>query len=77
VEDDPPREDERCDEDGTPLEARSDDEPDTVRHRLRVYAERTADLLDHYDTDSIVRRVDGLASVDEVARRIEEALGLR
>jgi len=76
MDDDPPKEDERCDNDGTPLEARSDDEPQTVRHRLKVYAERTADLIDHYDTDSIVKRVDGMASVDEVSKRIDEALGL-
>ena len=51
-------------------------EPDTVRHRLKVYAERTADLIDHYDTDSIVKRVNGEASVDEVTNRIRKALGL-
>jgi adenylate kinase len=76
MEDDPPRDDETCDDDGTTLEARSDDEPETVRHRLKVYAERTADLIDHYDVDSIVKRIDGLASVDEVAKRIDAALGL-
>jgi len=73
---DPPQVDERCDDDGTPLIIRSDDEPDTVRHRLKVYAERTADLIDHYDRDSIVRRVDGMASTDEVDRRIDDALDL-
>ena len=76
MDDDPPRDDETCNEDGTKLESRSDDEPETVRHRLKVYAERTADLIDHYDTDSIVKRVDGMASVAEVSKRIDEALGL-
>jgi adenylate kinase len=76
VDDDPPKEDEKCDNDGAPLERRSDDEPDTVRHRLKVYAERTADLIDHYDTDSIVKRVKGEASVEEVTERINKALGL-
>ncbi len=76
MDDDPPRIDEVCDDDRTPLERRSDDEPETVRHRLKVYAERTADLIDHYDTDSIVKRIDGMASVDEVSKRIDEALGL-
>lgn len=76
MEDDPPKDDERCDDDGTPLIIRSDDEPDTVRHRLRVYAERTADLIDHYDTDSVVRRVDGTAGVEEVSKRIDRALGI-
>jgi adenylate kinase len=74
--DDPPADDERCDDDGTPLERRSDDEPDTVRYRLKVYDDRTAGVIEHYDTDSIVRRVNGEASVDEVARRIDEALGV-
>jgi len=76
MDDEPPRSDEVCDDDGTPLERRSDDEPETVRHRLTVYAERTADLIDHYDVDSIVKRIDGNASLDEVDRRIDEALGL-
>jgi adenylate kinase family enzyme len=41
-----------------------------------VYAERTAGVLEHYDVDSVVHRIDGLASVHEVAKRIDEALGL-
>jgi adenylate kinase len=73
--DNPPKDDERCDDDGSELITRTDDEPDTVRRRLKVYADRTADLLDHYD-DGIVRRVDGTASVDEVIERIDEVLGL-
>jgi len=76
LEHDPPRDDEVCDDDGTRLIIRSDDEPDTVRHRLKVYAERTSDLIDHYDVDSIVKHIDGTASTDEVDRRIDEALGL-
>lgn len=77
MDDDPPKDDERCDDDATPLQRRSDDEPETVRYRLKVYADRTAGVIEHYDTDSIVRRVDGLASVEEVYRRVDEALGLR
>ncbi len=73
--DSPPKDDERCDDDGSKLIIRSDDEPDTVRKRLKVYADRTADLLDHYD-NGIIRRVDGTAGVEEVERRIDEALGL-
>jgi adenylate kinase len=74
--DDPPADDERCDDDGTPLSRRTDDEPETVRHRLKVYADRTAGVIEHYDTDSIVRRVEGNASVEEVTKRIDEALGI-
>jgi adenylate kinase len=74
---DPPRDDETCDDDGTKLEVRKDDEPDTVRHRLQVYADRTAGVLEHYDAKGLVRHVSGeSASVDEVSKRIDEALGL-
>lgn len=76
MDDDPPADDEACDDDGTKLERRSDDEPDTVRHRLQVYADRTAGVIEHYDVDSVVRRVNGESSVDEVARRVREALGV-
>lgn len=76
MDDDPPVQDEQCDDDQTPLERRKDDEPETVRHRLKVYADRTAGVIEHYDVDSIVRRVDGLASVEEVYKRVDEALGI-
>jgi adenylate kinase len=76
MDDDPPRQDEICDDDSTKLATRSDDEPDTVRHRLKVYADRTAGVIEHYDDKGIVRRVDGQASVHEVAKRIDEALGI-
>jgi adenylate kinase len=76
MDDDPPSDDERCDDDGTPLMRRTDDEPDTVRHRLKVYADRTEGLIDHYDEEGLVRRVNGEAGVADVIRRVDEALGL-
>ena len=76
MDDEPPKDDERCDDDNTPLERRSDDEPETVRHRLKVYADRTKGVIEHYDVDSVVKRINGEASVDEVAKRVREALGL-
>ena len=76
MDDDPPKDDEACDDDGTKLERRSDDEPETVRHRLKVYADRTAGVIEHYDVDSVVKRVNGEATVDEVAKRVREALGV-
>jgi adenylate kinase len=76
MDDNPPADDERCDDDGSPLERRSDDEPETVRYRLKVYGERTAGVIEHYDVDNVVRRVSGEASVDEVAARVRDALGV-
>jgi adenylate kinase len=73
---DPPRDDETCDEDGTKLEIRADDEPDTVRYRLKVYADRTAGVVEYYDDQGLVKRISGEAGVDEVGKRIDEVLGL-
>ena len=56
------------------VEGRSDDNEETVRKRLKIYHAQTEPLIAHYSAQGIVRAVDGAASVDEVAKRIEEAL---
>jgi adenylate kinase len=56
------------------IEGRSDDSEETVRKRLKVYHAQTEPLIAHYTAQGIVRAVDGHASVDEVSKRIEEAL---
>lgn len=74
MDDDPPRDDERCDDDGSALVQRSDDEPETILRRLEVYDELTSVLTDFYGDRGLVRRVDGTGSVEDVADRIHEAL---
>jgi adenylate kinase len=59
------------------LEGRSDDTPETVRNRMRVYREQTAPLIDYYQARSLLAEVDGQGSVEEVERRIQEALAVR
>jgi adenylate kinase len=56
------------------IEGRSDDSEETVRKRLKVYHAQTEPLIAHYTAQGIVRAVDGDASVEEVGKRIEEAL---
>ena len=56
------------------LEGRSDDNEETIRNRMRVYREQTAPLVDYYRERGLVIEVDGLAGVDEVEKRIGEAL---
>jgi adenylate kinase len=56
------------------LEGRSDDTPETIRRRMRVYGEETRPLIDYYRGRSILKEVDGVGSVEEVAQRIEEAV---
>ena len=56
------------------IEGRSDDNEDTIRVRLQVYAEQTAPLLEVYRQRGILVEVDGLGPIDEVSNRLFEAL---
>ncbi|WP_347040576.1 adenylate kinase [Brachybacterium nesterenkovii] len=56
-------------------QGRSDDTEETIRRRIEVYTEQTSPLIDVYDKRGLVRRVDGMASIDAVAAAIMEALG--
>jgi len=58
----------------TEFTRRKDDTEETVRARLEAYREQTAPILPYYEAKGLLRRVDGMADVDEVTRQIEEAL---
>jgi adenylate kinase len=55
-------------------EGRTDDKPETMRERLRVYQEKTAPLVAWFRKRGVLADVDGLGEIDEVAQRIDEAL---
>jgi adenylate kinase len=57
------------------LEVRGDDREEVVRKRVDVYEAMTAELLPYYEGLGILRRVDGVGSVDDVSARIVQALG--
>ena len=59
------------------IEGRSDDNEDTIRVRLQVYAEQTAPLLEIYRERGILIEVDGLGPIDEVSERLFKALDRR
>jgi adenylate kinase len=70
----PPRTQGHCDRDGSELTQRTDDRPEAVATRLKVYAEQTAPLLDYYRRRGILRPVDANGSPEEVGRRIRAAV---
>jgi adenylate kinase len=74
VELNPPRVDGVCDVDGSELVVRDDDKPDVIRHRLEQYHAKTAPLIEHYDHQSLLRRIDGAAPPDSVAGEIRRTL---
>jgi adenylate kinase len=74
VEFNPPRQEGVCDLDGSPLVIRDDDKPEVIRHRLEQYHSKTEPLVGHYDSQSLLRRIDGAASPDEVAAEVERTV---
>jgi adenylate kinase len=55
-------------------EGRSDDNEETIRVRLQVYAEQTEPLLDVYRSRGLLVEVNGLGEIDEVSERVFAAL---
>jgi adenylate kinase len=72
--DNPPQRPGLCDKDGAKLVVRPDDMPDRVRQRMLEYLDKTALLTGYYKTRGVVRPVDGVGTVDEVEKRIGQAL---
>ena len=55
-----------CDACGGELVLRADDKPETVQKRLDVYHEQTQPLIDYYQTQNILKEVDGTLPLEEV-----------
>jgi adenylate kinase len=58
-------------------EGRADDRPETIRERMRVYREKTEPLVGFYRDRDLLAEIDGTGSVEQVARRIDEAVRRR
>ena len=71
---DPPQREGVCDQDGSPLVQREDDQPATVRKRLETYASKTEPLVAFYEERGILTRFDGTRSPDEVHDHIRATL---
>ena len=65
----------KCDQCGGELYQRPDDTVETVKKRLEVYFAETAPLIDYYTQAGKLLEVNGEGSVDDIERRIIEALG--
>lgn len=55
---------------------RPDDDPQVLHHRLLAYREQTAPLVAYYQLQGVLRTVDGMASIPEVAAEIERVLSV-
>ncbi len=58
-------------------ERRADDNPETVRKRLGVYAEQTAPVADFYARRGLLTEVDGVGAIEAIGDRILDTLRSR
>jgi adenylate kinase len=72
----PSRDGKTCDNCHTELTVRSDDAPEVVLSRLKVYHETTEPLKDFYSKKGILKTVDGNGSVEETSKKTLEAIGV-
>jgi adenylate kinase len=66
----PPKNAGRCDICGGELYQRADDKEETVRERLKVFFSQTVPIVDYYDLQKKLLRVDGNRGIDEVGAEI-------
>ena len=74
VEFSPPEEAGVCDACGGELVQRDDDNEETVRERLDVFDENTQPVIDYYDDDGELVRVDGHGTPEEVWAALHEEI---
>ena len=74
LESDPPAKEGICDKCGGPVAVRSDDKPEAVTTRMKVYQDLTAPVLDYYKSRGNVIEVAATGSPDEVFEKLSRAI---
>lgn len=70
----PPKQEGVCDLDGGKLYQREDDNPETVANRLEVNIQQTTPMLDFYEDQGVLVKVDGSQDIDEVFSDVDAIL---
>ncbi len=61
---------------GSEFVRRADDKEETVRARMEAYKRQTVPILPYYGDKGVLRTIDGMASIEEIAGQIEATLGV-
>ena len=67
---DPPREENICDACGGSLIQRDDDQEETIRKRLQVYADQTSPLISYYRDADVLIELDGMQPIPQVQEKM-------
>jgi adenylate kinase len=70
----PPKEQGKCDFDGSELYQREDDKAETVKRRIRVYFEQTEPLIEYYRNKGLLVEIDGTLPIEEVTENLLSVL---
>jgi adenylate kinase len=70
----PPQEPGVCDKCGGVLYQRPDDTPETQQHRIEVYFDQTAPLIDYYRDKGLLVEIDGRPGIDEIQAKLLEVI---
>jgi adenylate kinase len=70
----PPREPGVCDRCGGELYQRPDDTPETQKHRIHVYFEQTAPLIDYYRDKGLLVEVDGRPGIKDIQAELLDVI---
>lgn len=73
----PPKKEGVCDKCGGELFQRDDDKEETIKKRLEVYSAQTAPLIDYYSKKGILKSVVGTGSIEDIFKKVCDALGLK
>lgn len=70
-------EDSKCPRCGGELYQRSDDNPEVIKNRLKVYRDSTQIVLDYYAKRGILKKINGLGEINQVTKKILESIGIK
>lgn len=70
----PPRQSNTCNVDGSPLNRRDDDHPETIRARLLIFRGQTMPVIDHYREVGLLREIDASGQPAATRERMMEAV---
>lgn len=70
-----PKKKDICDNCGSALSQRKDDEPETVRKRIQVYQQETSTLIDYYRKKKLLLDVDASKKPKEIFNAVVKVIG--
>lgn len=70
----PPKNDLKCDDDGTPLVRRSDDQPEVIRRRYKIYYDTFQPIIEYYKEKNLLIEIDNTPGSEKGIPLLEKIL---